>query len=123
MIAQTLKRAECECVWRFTDPVHDEDLVDVEPLLQQFGCDGHRVEVAETPETSAQTGQVAECSAFVFFYNAFQTCSEEKTENRHSGLDKTGRIKTLGALCVNTLNALCHLYSSGACSSAVFVYA
>lgn len=65
MIAQTLRRAECECVSRFTDPVHDEDLVDVEPLLQQFGCDGHRVEVAETPETSTQTGQGAERSAFV----------------------------------------------------------
>lgn len=33
-------------------PVHDEDLVDVESLLQKFGCDGHRVEVAETPKTT-----------------------------------------------------------------------
>lgn len=40
-----------------TDPVHDEDLVDVESLLQQFGCDGHRVEVAETPETAAKRGR------------------------------------------------------------------
>lgn len=32
-------------------PVHDEDLVDVQSLLQKFGCDGHRVEVAETPKT------------------------------------------------------------------------
>lgn len=102
MIAQTLRQAECECVSRFTDPVHDEDLVDVEPLLQQFGCNGHRVEVAETPETSAQTGQVAECSAFVFFYNVFQTCLEEKAENRHSSLDKTGRIKTLCFMCKYT---------------------
>lgn len=39
---------------RTTDPVHDEDLVDVESLLQQLGCDGHRVEVAETPETAAK---------------------------------------------------------------------
>lgn len=43
----TLKKTAVE-----TDPVHDEDLVDVESLLQQFGCDGHRVEVAETPETA-----------------------------------------------------------------------
>lgn len=34
-------------------PVHDEDLVDVQSLLQKFGCDGHRVEVAETPKTTA----------------------------------------------------------------------
>lgn len=40
-----------------TDPVHDEDLVNVESLLQQFGCDGHRVEVAETPETAAKRGK------------------------------------------------------------------
>lgn len=33
-------------------PVHDEDLVDVESLLQKFGCDGHGVEVAETPKTA-----------------------------------------------------------------------
>lgn len=31
-------------------PVHNEDLVDVQSLLQKFGCDGHRVEVAETPK-------------------------------------------------------------------------
>lgn len=37
-----------------TDPVHDKDLVDVESLLQQFGCDGHRVKVAETPETATK---------------------------------------------------------------------
>lgn len=33
-------------------PVHDEDLVDVESLLQKLGCDGHRVEVAEAPKTT-----------------------------------------------------------------------
>lgn len=33
-------------------PVHDEDLVDVESLLQKLGCDGHGVEVAETPKTT-----------------------------------------------------------------------
>lgn len=40
-----------------THPVHNEDLVDIQSLLQQFGCDGHRVEVAETPETAADGGQ------------------------------------------------------------------
>lgn len=34
-------------------PVHDEDPVDVEPLLQQSSGDGHRVEVAETPGAAA----------------------------------------------------------------------
>lgn len=38
-----------------TDPVHNEDLVDVESLLEQFGCDGYRVEIAEAPETAANT--------------------------------------------------------------------
>lgn len=33
-------------------PIHDEDLVDVESLLQKFGCDGHRIEVAEPPKTT-----------------------------------------------------------------------
>lgn len=33
-------------------PVHDEDLVDVQSLLQKFSCDGHRVEVAEAPKTT-----------------------------------------------------------------------
>lgn len=37
-------------------PVHDEDLVDVQSLLQKFGCNGHRVEVAETPETRTLGG-------------------------------------------------------------------
>jgi len=37
-----------------TDPVHDEDLGDAESLLQQLGCDGHGVEVAEAPETAAK---------------------------------------------------------------------
>lgn len=46
-----------DVVSRDTDPVHDEDLVDVESLLQQFGCDRHGVEVAETPETAAQRGE------------------------------------------------------------------
>lgn len=31
-------------------PVHNEDLADAELLLELFGGDGHRVEVAETPE-------------------------------------------------------------------------
>ncbi|KAA8579773.1 hypothetical protein FQN60_006866 [Etheostoma spectabile] len=31
-----------------TDPVHDEDLADVESLLQQFGCDGHGVELSSS---------------------------------------------------------------------------
>lgn len=43
--------------WSETDPVHDEDLVDVESLLQQFGCDGHRVEITETPETAEKRGR------------------------------------------------------------------
>ena len=30
-------------------PVHDEDLVDVEFLLELLGGDGHRVEETETP--------------------------------------------------------------------------
>lgn len=33
-------------------PIHDEDLVDVESLLQKFGCNGHGIEVAETPKTT-----------------------------------------------------------------------
>lgn len=39
-----------------THPVHDEDLVDAESLLQQSGCDRHRVEVAETPKSAAESG-------------------------------------------------------------------
>lgn len=46
-----------DAVSQETHPVHDEDPVDVESLLQQFGCDGHRVEVAETPETAADRGR------------------------------------------------------------------
>lgn len=38
---------------RQTDPVHDEDLVDAESLLQQLGRNGHRVKVAEAPETAS----------------------------------------------------------------------
>lgn len=37
-------------------PVHDEDLVDVQSLLQKFGCNGHRVEVAEPPERRTWRG-------------------------------------------------------------------
>lgn len=33
-----------------TYPVHNEDLADIEPLLQELGGDGHRVEVTESPE-------------------------------------------------------------------------
>lgn len=35
-------------------PVHDEDLADAELVLQLLGCDGHRVEVTETPERTKQ---------------------------------------------------------------------
>lgn len=31
-------------------PVHDEDLAHVQLLLQEFSCDGHGVEEAESPE-------------------------------------------------------------------------
>lgn len=36
-------------------PVHNEDLVDVQSLLQKFGSDGYRVEVAETPRTTLRS--------------------------------------------------------------------
>lgn len=42
---------------RWLYPVHDEDPVDVEPLLQQSSGDGHRVEVAETPGAAATHGE------------------------------------------------------------------
>lgn len=42
------------CISPDTDPVHDEDPVDAESLLQQFGSDGHRVEVTEPPEKEAR---------------------------------------------------------------------
>lgn len=31
-------------------PVHDEDLAHVQLLLQEFSCDGYRIEEAESPE-------------------------------------------------------------------------
>lgn len=31
-------------------PVHDENLAHIQLLLQEFGCDGYRVEKAEAPE-------------------------------------------------------------------------
>ena len=43
------RERERDEVARVTHPVHDEDLVDVESLLQQFGGNGHGVEVAEAP--------------------------------------------------------------------------
>ncbi len=34
-------------VWTY--PVHNENLTDVESLLQEFGCNGDRVEIAKSP--------------------------------------------------------------------------
>lgn len=32
-----------------THPVYNEDLAHIQPLLEKFGCNCHRVKVAETP--------------------------------------------------------------------------
>lgn len=37
-----------------TYPVHDEDLAHVQLLLQEFSCDGYRVEEAESPEGAGE---------------------------------------------------------------------
>ena len=34
---------------RWTHPIHNQDLTATEPLLQKFSCDGHGVEVTESP--------------------------------------------------------------------------
>lgn len=60
-----------------TDPVHDEDLVDVESLLQQFGCDGHRVEVAETPETQQRAADELPAPL------SFSQCMLKKVRKEH----------------------------------------
>lgn len=38
-------------------PVHDENLAHVQLLLQEFGCDGYRVEEAESPAGREEKGQ------------------------------------------------------------------
>lgn len=40
------KWADC---WENTHPVHYQYLADVQSLLEEFGCDGHRVEITESP--------------------------------------------------------------------------
>lgn len=32
-----------------THPVHNEDLAHIQPLLEKFGCNCHRVKIAEPP--------------------------------------------------------------------------
>lgn len=44
----------------WTHPVHDEDLPHAQPLLQQPGCYGNRVEVAEAPARGQERGEGGE---------------------------------------------------------------
>lgn len=43
-----------------THPVHDEDLADVEPLLQELRRHRHRVEVAESPDGENRGGKASQ---------------------------------------------------------------